>query len=516
MPPFQYEPYHNPYVAPMTALIQAPGQIEAQKAVAIANAQAAAAQQRGQAWAGAAQNIGQTVAAIPAQMQQQKLDALKMQDIQGQIAERNARAAEMQRANAAITAGEHAIKASVDPTTGKVDHAKAADLWEQAGFPTQANAYRESVQKTQQTAQAIEEGQQKLDAGKRQMQQGYADHLAELGAAGLEKLNTADPLHARDYAMGLVANAASHGLVDPDAAKQMLAQTAQASPDQLAGIYQKLVDASLTVKERMVADALKKAETAKNTAEAAKLNAEAAAGPKPSAEQDKQRYLAIQQAISLKQPISPADQAFAASYEKEKTLGVDATAAAAGIRQANAIEAQTAQQGRAQNFQVQQEGRKELTEKVETPYQTAQASAQTLRDVVAAAKNGNKVAASLQSLETTMSAIRAQGLNRINSAEIGVTADAGNLWDRIVGKVGKLDAGQPVPADLQKDMQQFASILEKAAYKKYSEGFSSITKRYNLNDEKPLAGPTIYARDPQGVLHSAPYGKPIPKGWTEE
>lgn len=203
-------------------------------------------------------------------------------------------------------------------------------------------------------------------------------------------------------------------------------------------------------------------------------------------------------------------------YQDRKRTVSDPAMLAALDRQERTIAAQVASQNHGQQFQEQQAGRKELTEKVEQPYQTAQSSAQTLRDTVALAKNGNMSAAALQNLETTMAAIRAQGLNRINTAEIGVSANAGSLWDNIVSRVGKLAAGQPMDAALQKDMQQFASMLEKAAYKKYQAGQSSLVKRYNLTDESPLAGPMIYVRDKAGVLHTAPYGTPIPPGATEE
>jgi hypothetical protein len=164
-------------------------------------------------------------------------------------------------------------------------------------------------------------------------------------------------------------------------------------------------------------------------------------------------------------------------------------------RQANAIGQQNNLQNRAQTFAEQQVGRKELTDKVEQPYITAKQSADTLRDVVTAAKAGNKVAGSLQSLETTMAAIRAQGLNRINMAEIGVTAGSGNLWDHITGWVGKAAEGQPVPANIQEDMLKFADILDKAAYKKYVEGHESTAKRYGLS-EKPLPPPVAAAPTP--------------------
>jgi hypothetical protein len=263
MPPFQYEPYHNPYVQSMSALIQAQGQAQAEGAL-----------RSGQVWGNAIQGIGQEVAQIPQQIQAQKMKALQMQDIQGQIAERQSLAAERQQTLAAAQAGSAAIKGSIDPATGQVNHEKAAAAWEAAGFPTQANAYRESVQKTAQTAQALTEGQQKIAAGQQQVQQASANHLGELGAAGIQKLDAgATPIQARDYTLGLIANAASHGLIKEDQANQMVMQAAQAGPDQLRAVYQKMLDAAPTVKTRLVEEELKKAETAKNLAEAGKASA---------------------------------------------------------------------------------------------------------------------------------------------------------------------------------------------------------------------------------------------------
>jgi hypothetical protein len=212
--------------------------------------------------------------------------------------------------------------------------------------------------------------------------------------------------------------------------------------------------------------------------------------PQDNATKDKNRFIDILTSQKLGQPVTEADKAWAASYVNEKTIGPEASAAAASLRQANTIAEQNALTRQHQTFEQSQVGRKELGEKIEQPYQTAINSANTLRDVVAAAKSGNKVAASLQSLETTMSAIRAQGLNRINTAEIGVAANAGSLWDNIVGKVGKLVSGQPVPADLQKDMTAFADILEKAAYKKYESGWDTTVPRYKLTDEVKLPPPS--------------------------
>ena len=242
-----------------------------------------------------------------------------------------------------------------------------------------------------------------------------------------------------------------------------------------------------------------KAETEKARAEAKKATAEALAGPKPSAEQDTQRAVDIRTRLNLKQPVSPADQAWLQSHESEKTLGVDTTAAEASRRQAEAIGAQVASQKRQQDFEALKEARSAIQKDVNTPYLTAKTSADTLRDTVAAAQQGNKIAGSLQALETTMSAIRAQGLNRINAAEIGVTGNAGSMYDRIKGWLGKAAEGQPVPADVQKDMTEFADILEKAAYKKYKEGHAATNKLYGTSIPEMLTGPT----DQQGSTPSA-------------
>jgi hypothetical protein len=85
MPVFNYEPYHNPYVQSMSALIQAQGQAQAEGAL-----------RSGQVWGNAIQGIGQEIGQIPGQIQAQKMKALQMQDIQGQIAERQSLAAERQ------------------------------------------------------------------------------------------------------------------------------------------------------------------------------------------------------------------------------------------------------------------------------------------------------------------------------------------------------------------------------------------------------------------------------------
>ena len=69
---FQYTPYRNQYVGSITDLMGRGRDAEAQALITSANAQAQAAQVSGQAWGGAVQGIGNTIAAIPGQMQAQQ------------------------------------------------------------------------------------------------------------------------------------------------------------------------------------------------------------------------------------------------------------------------------------------------------------------------------------------------------------------------------------------------------------------------------------------------------------
>jgi hypothetical protein len=78
--PFKYTPYRNEYVGSITDLMGRGNEAEAQALIASANAQAQAAQVSGQAWGGAVQGIGNTIAAIPGQIQAQQDRKLALED----------------------------------------------------------------------------------------------------------------------------------------------------------------------------------------------------------------------------------------------------------------------------------------------------------------------------------------------------------------------------------------------------------------------------------------------------
>ena len=79
--PFEYQQYRNPYVTTIADLMQRQSDVQAQRDMVAAQAQADAARQSGQAWAGAVSNIGQILGSLPMQ-------AIQLQEQQQQVKQR--------------------------------------------------------------------------------------------------------------------------------------------------------------------------------------------------------------------------------------------------------------------------------------------------------------------------------------------------------------------------------------------------------------------------------------------
>jgi hypothetical protein len=443
-----------------------------------AEAQSHAAAAKGAIWGSAISNIGNSIAEIPAQMAKTKALNLQAQDVQAQIDERKAHADKVKQEDAESQAVDRAFEAAKRPD-GTID--------EQLFLSNIPGSKQQVYAPLVKNIVAAQEA----DKQKKESVAAHAFVTAhELGTpaslvTAAKMAVAAKSMTPEDLAqVQQIAGAIASGPVEAQegSTRNLAAYMGSHFPQ-----FQDLLNENISKKAGL---AKTQAETSKANAEAAKLNAETAGTlpQKPTAEADKKRYLDIQSRVVQKMPIPPEDAAFAQAYEKEKTLATDTSASAAADRQANAIGAQVAQQGRAQTFQEQQAGRRELTDKVEKPYLDAKAAAATLRDTVAAAKAGNKFAGSMQQAEAAMTAMRAQGFSRIPNAEFKAAGDAGNLWDNISGWVGKRAEGQPVPPDIQRDMSKFADIVEQVAYKRYVEAHKSTAGRYKL-DEKPMAGP---------------------------
>jgi len=491
---YQYAPIDTTRSAATIAqAMQRQGDIEAQRQQAL-----------GQIWGGTLQNLGQTIGAIPQQIQSQKLQALQQQDIASQIAERQAiakqREAQVQAAardQQAQAMWADALKSNINPETNEPDYDKAAKVVAQQ-FPVQANTFLEGVQRTQATRNTLIESQQKIAAEQQRAKKALADHMGELGAVGLEKLQTDTPQNARDHFLGLVASAAATGMISEKDAHDALTQTAGAGPDQLAAIYQHYLDQAPDVKSRIVSENLKKAETAKDLAAAKKDLAPPEKGI-TEAQMDARAQELLTKRISGS-PLTAAETAELQAYQQRKTTVADVTAQHADQRQQNA-----------EAFKKQEDGRAFIAKEVEKPFLDSKEKADLLRDVVHSAQGGNVTAAALQNLVATLGLTSAEGVKRINAVELGQVAGAGTLWDRVKSQAGKLVAGQPVDAKVQQGILDLADLLEKSAYTKYSEAHDKATKRYGLTDEPKLPSPapaptggTVRMKAPTGQVKDVP------------
>lgn len=346
------------------------------------------------------------------------------------------------------------------------------------------------------------------------------------------KGSLAAPVKESNYHIGaftnMTAQAVGHGLLTQDQAHQAVAM-ALSDPSSIKSLTDTWLGGSPGQQKIAIErQAAQSRETSANKPTEATLAVKAAggdaesqkaldllkAGKAGSAEQDDQRYRNIQADLLQHKPVTAMELAWAKGYEKQKTLSVDTSASAAGLRQAAAIQAQVAQQARAQNFTESTAGRAELTNKVEQPYLDSLEKADTLKNVVAAAKGGNMEAASVQSLLGTLGLVTTEGVKRINNVELGQVSGAGSLLERIKGQAGKLTSGQPLSDKLQNDLVELAGILEKSAASKYMNGHSTVVKRYGLKDEQPLpsavqvtGGIAPALKAPSSFSVSAPNGK---------
>jgi len=209
-----------------------------------------------------------------------------------------------------------------------------------------------------------------------------------------------------------------------------------------------------------------------------------------TAEEDDERYRGIRVAQRLNPSlVTPENAAWADAYKEQKTLGPDLTAKAALERLDLTIKNQNNEQLLRQMYQRQEDGR-HLLDKVEAEYTTRAAAANMLERTIKEAQGDpargikpNMSAAALQNLEETMAMIRAQNLNRINTAEIAQNAGAGSLVTNVESWIGKKLVGQEVPKEIQEGMLRMAKILREEAATTYAQKFSSAKQRYLLGDD---------------------------------
>lgn len=203
-----------------------------------------------------------------------------------------------------------------------------------------------------------------------------------------------------------------------------------------------------------------------------------------------------------------------------------ATAQAEGVARAN-VEAQVARGSNAALAQVPPHlvaPAVAQATKAGEDYAQAQSVTQRMAEIVDAAKRGNVVSYRVLPEEGALQVMTTQGVHRINMAEIQ-NYGGGNLVQQLQGHLGKALTGQSIPPSVLGDMSEIQAIMQRGAQSKYENSIHVINNAYGSTFKPtPFTADTgqqspaqmIRAKDPQGVLHEAPAGTPLPQGWTPQ
>ena len=119
-----------------------------------------------------------------------------------------------------------------------------------------------------------------------------------------------------------------------------------------------------------------------------------------------------------------------------------------------------------ESAQVEREARGAIR-KAETDFRNAQAVADEQHQFIREAKGGNKEAVKIVPLEGALEITTAQGVHRINRTEVDQYGNAGSYFDRITGAIGNGLTGRQIPDNVLNDMDAMTSQVEKNAYSKY-------------------------------------------------
>jgi hypothetical protein len=120
----------------------------------------------------------------------------------------------------------------------------------------------------------------------------------------------------------------------------------------------------------------------------------------------------------------------------------------------------------AEQVQVEREARAAV-HKAEQDYNGARSTVAMQRQLIKDAKSGNKEAVRIVPLEGALEITTSQGVHRINRTEVEQYGQAGNWYDRIVGRIGAGVSGKSIPDDVLNDMDAMTQELEHNAHQRY-------------------------------------------------
>jgi ribosomal protein S9 len=274
----------------------------------------------------------------------------------------------------------------------------------------------------------------------------------------------------------------------------------------LAGNQLQLALGAHNLESKMVAQRAEEAKTAQSNAEAAKLNTERAISERRlAALKDPNTLATLEKQIDASIPLAKGG-----IYAQQNAVAKQAVAGALATNSEHSLEdaqkaikdsvdligrhdtsidvAKTELPGKFAEAQAlanvhgeiaKAEAGRGLYMKSAEDYSKAQEAAKEMSDVIDLARSGNKVAYAYAPVTGVLTINSANGVKRVNMAEIGKYSGAGNLADRIEGYLGKAISGASIPPQILNDMQQLHQKMLQGPLEKHVRDTNTINQTYN-------------------------------------
>lgn len=179
-----------------------------------------------------------------------------------------------------------------------------------------------------------------------------------------------------------------------------------------------------------------------------------------------------------------------AAVMKYREATTQLSIAGADARQATSIENATVVKAR------------EHIDKAAEQYFDAKKKAAAIKNAVVLGASGNDLAASLQNVLTVLGASSIEDVRRISNVELGQVAGFGSIMTRVENAFRRGLTGNDLDAGEQKAFKDFADMLAKTSYSKYSDLFDYQTGQVDIPglNKLPAPGEVPVKRDKNGQL----------------
>lgn len=160
--------------------------------------------------------------------------------------------------------------------------------------------------------------------------------------------------------------------------------------------------------------------------------------------------------------------------------------------------------------ELQKQGIASLQKQGDT-YQQFLGTANSLKNSLLAAKDGNQLAAAVAPLQGTLFITTSEGVKRINETELKGVARAGSLVQRIEGSLGKLKGDGPLSDDLKDDMSKLVDLYTASKYSAYKNNAAYTQKLHGMDSTKTpiLSQDGTIAGASQPMTITLPSGKKV-------